>query len=289
MKKLYSPKTVKKIQEDYGFKFSKSLGQNFLVDKNFVDKIVDLADLQGENVLEIGPGIGTISVEIAKKAKKLVLIEIDKSLIPILNENLKEFTNVKIINADILKVDLKELTDSEFSGEDFKMVSNLPYYITTPIIESLVDDNLSCKDMTIMVQKEVAQRIKASEKDKDYSSLSIFVKFYGEILADFKVPKSVFMPMPKIDSTVLKIRLRKYHESVDRKILFSLVRGGFNQRRKTILNSFSQVLPKDKLKEIFEKLSYKENLRAENLSLDDYIRLAEEIEKNYRTSIINLN
>lgn len=274
MKKLYSPKTIKQIQDLYGFKFTKSLGQNFLIDKNFVDKIVDTAEIEGENVLEIGPGIGTISQEMAKTCKKLVVIEIDKTLIPILNDNLGDFPNVDIISGDILKVDLEKIIKENFNGEDFKVVSNLPYYITTPIIEKLVANDLPCKEMTIMVQKEVADRMKADEKDKEYSSLSVFIKFYTEILQTFKVPKTVFKPQPKIDSQVLRLKLRLYDEEVNKNILFNVVRAGFNKRRKTILNSMSSVADKDSLREVFEKLGLKENLRAENLSLDDFIAIA---------------
>ncbi|MDY3006734.1 16S rRNA (adenine(1518)-N(6)/adenine(1519)-N(6))-dimethyltransferase RsmA [Anaerococcus porci] len=278
MKKLYSPKTIKDIQKLYGFKFTKSLGQNFLIDKNFVDKIIDLSEVEGENILEIGPGIGTISQEMAKTCKKLVVIEIDKTLIPILKDNLGEFSNIDIINADILKIDLEKVVKENFNGESFKVVSNLPYYITTPIIEKLVENDLACKDMTIMVQKEVADRMKADESMKDYSSLSIFIKFYSNLISGFKVPKSVFMPQPKIDSQVLKLDLRIYDKDVDRDILFKLVRAGFNKRRKTILNSLSSVIEKEKLREIFEKLGLKENLRAENLSLDDFIKISNELD-----------
>lgn len=281
MKKLYSPKTVKQIQEIYGFKFTKALGQNFLVDKNFVDKIVDLAQVEGENVIEIGPGIGTITQAMGDVAKKVVAIEIDKTLIPILHDNLDDYENVKLIEGDILKVDLGKIVEEEFGGEDFKVVSNLPYYITTPIIEKLVTAGLPCKDMTIMVQKEVADRMVADEKSKDYSSLSIFVKFYSRLEGKFKVPKSVFVPQPKIDSTVLKLNLRVYDTEVDKNILFNLVRSGFNKRRKTILNSLSAAVNKDDLKEILAEVGLKENLRAENLSLDDFIRLAKAIENHY--------
>ena len=278
MKKLYSPKIVKEITDLYSFRFSKSLGQNFLVDKNFVDKIVDAADVSGENVIEIGPGIGTITYEMAKVAKKVVAIEIDDSLIPIIEENMAEFDNFDLIHEDILKADLEKIVAEEFAGESFKVVSNLPYYITTPIIEKLVTSNLPCTDMTIMVQKEVADRMLATEKDKEYSSLSVFVKYYSDAKKVTNVPKSVFMPQPKIDSTVLKLELRKYTDDVDEEKLFSLIHAGFNKRRKTILNSLSDAVEKDKLRLAFEKLGIKDNLRAENLSLDDFISLAKIIE-----------
>lgn len=278
MKKLYSPKIVKEITDLYSFRFSKSLGQNFLVDKNFVDKIVDAADVSGENVIEIGPGIGTITYEMAKVAKKVVAIEIDDSLIPIIEENMADFDNFDLIHEDILKADLEKIVAEEFAGESFKVVSNLPYYITTPIIEKLVTSNLPCTDMTIMVQKEVADRMLATEKDKEYSSLSVFVKYYSDAKKVTNVPKSVFMPQPKIDSTVLKLDLRKYIDDVDEAKLFSLIHAGFNKRRKTILNSLSDAVEKDKLRLAFEKLGIKDNLRAENLSLDDFISLAKIIE-----------
>ena len=277
MKKLYSPKVVKEIIDFYDFSFKKSLGQNFLIDKNFVDKIVESADIENQNVLEIGPGIGTITYEMAKTAKKVVVIEIDKSLIPILEQNLEEFDNVKIINEDILKVDLVKLIEEEFDGESFKVVSNLPYYITTPIIEKLITTGIPCKDMTIMVQKEVGQRMVASEVDKEYSSLSVFIKFYTEAKTLVNLPKSVFMPQPKIDSTILNLKLRIYDENVDQETLFKLVRAGFNKRRKTILNSMSDVVDKEDLKVAFEKTGLKANLRAENFSIDDYIKLANQI------------
>ena len=278
MKKLYSPKVVKEIIDIYDFNFKKSLGQNFLIDKNFVDKIVDAADIENQNVLEIGPGIGTITYEMAKVAKKVVAVEIDQNLIPILDQNLEEFSNTLVINEDILKVDLKKLVEKEFDGESFKVVSNLPYYITTPIIEMLITSNLPCTDMTIMVQKEVGQRMLADENDKEYSSLSVFVKFYSEAKFFVNLPKSVFMPQPKIDSTILNLRLRLYDDKVNQKLLFKLVRAGFNKRRKTILNSLSDVASKDDLRLVFAKLDLKENLRAENLSLDDYIKLSNELE-----------
>lgn len=278
MKKLYSPKIVKEITDLYSFRFSKSLGQNFLVDKNFVDKIVDAADVSGKNVIEIGPGIGTITYEMAKVAKKVVAIEIDDSLIPIIEENMEEFDNFDLIHEDILKADLEKIVAEKFDGESFKVVSNLPYYITTPIIEKLVTSNLPCTDMTIMVQKEVADRMLATEKDKEYSSLSVFVKYYSDAKKVTNVPKSVFMPQPKIDSTVLKLDLRKYTDDVDEAKLFSLIHAGFNKRRKTILNSLSDAVEKEKLRLAFEKLGIKDNLRAENLSLDDFISLAKIIE-----------
>lgn len=277
MKKLYSPKIVREIIDLYNFNFKKSLGQNFLIDKNFVDKIVDAAAIENQNVLEIGPGIGTITYEMAKLAKKVVAIEIDQTLIPILDENLEEFANAKVINQDILKADLKKLVEEEFNGESFKVVSNLPYYITTPIIELLITTGLPCDDMTIMVQKEVAERMVAGESDKEYSSLSLFIKFYTEAEVITNLPKSVFMPQPKIDSTILNLKLRIYDENVNQDLLFKLVRAGFNKRRKTILNSMSDVVEKDRLKEAFAKINLAENLRAENLSIDDFINLTNEL------------
>lgn len=278
MKKLYSPKVVKDIIDLYSFRFSKSLGQNFLVDKNFVEKIVDRADVKDTNVLEIGPGIGTITYEMAKSAKKVVAIEIDSALLPIIEENMEEFDNFKLIHEDILKAKLEDIVEEEFDGEAFKVVSNLPYYITTPIIEKLVTSKLPCTDMTIMVQKEVADRMLATEKDKEYSSLSVFIKYFSKAEKITNVPKSVFMPQPKIDSTVLKLKLRKYRDDVDDSKLFALVHAGFNKRRKTILNSLADAVDKEKLRLAFDKLGINEKLRAENLSLDDFIDLTKTIE-----------
>lgn len=278
MKKLYSPKVVKDIIDFYNFRFSKSLGQNFLVDKNFVEKIVDRADVKDSNVLEIGPGIGTITYEMAKTAKKVVAIEIDSALLPIIEENMEEFDNFKLIHEDILKAKLEDIVEEEFDGEVFKVVSNLPYYITTPIIEKLVTSKLPCTDMTIMVQKEVADRMLATEKDKEYSSLSVFIKYFSKVEKITNVPKSVFMPQPKIDSTVLKLKLRKYRDDVDDSKLFALVHAGFNKRRKTILNSLADAVDKEKLRLAFDKLGINEKLRAENLSLDDFIDLTKTIE-----------
>lgn len=278
MKKLYSPKVVKDIIDFYNFRFSKSLGQNFLVDKNFVEKIVDAADVKDTNVLEIGPGIGTITYEMAKSAKKVVAIEIDSALLPIIEENMEEFDNFKLIHEDILKAKLEDIVEEEFDGEAFKVVSNLPYYITTPIIEKLVTSKLPCTDMTIMVQKEVADRMLATEKDKEYSSLSVFIKYFSKAEKITNVPKSVFMPQPKIDSTVLKLKLRKYRDDVDDSKLFALVHAGFNKRRKTILNSLADAVDKEKLRLAFDKLGINEKLRAENLSLDDFIDLTKTIE-----------
>lgn len=278
MKKLYSPKVVKDIIDIYNFRFSKSLGQNFLVDKNFVEKIVDRADVKDTNVLEIGPGIGTITYEMAKTAKKVVAIEIDSALLPIIEENMEEFDNFKLIHEDILKAKLEDIVEEEFDGEAFKVVSNLPYYITTPIIEKLVTSKLPCTDMTIMVQKEVADRMLATEKDKEYSSLSVFIKYFSKVEKITNVPKSVFMPQPKIDSTVLKLKLRKYRDDVDDSKLFALVHAGFNKRRKTILNSLADAVDKEKLRLAFDKLGINEKLRAENLSLDDFIDLTKTIE-----------
>lgn len=278
MKKLYSPKVVKDIIDIYNFRFSKSLGQNFLVDKNFVEKIVDRADVKDTNVLEIGPGIGTITYEMAKSARKVVAIEIDSALLPIIEENMEEFDNFKLIHEDILKAKLEDIVEEEFDGEAFKVVSNLPYYITTPIIEKLVTSKLPCTDMTIMVQKEVADRMLATEKDKEYSSLSVFIKYFSKAEKITNVPKSVFMPQPKIDSTVLKLKLRKYRDDVDDSKLFALVHAGFNKRRKTILNSLADAVDKEKLRLAFDKLGINEKLRAENLSLDDFIDLTKTIE-----------
>lgn len=277
--KLYSQKTIKQIIDAFGFQFSKSLGQNFLTDYNIVRKIVEVADIENKYVLEIGPGIGTLTDEIRKSAKKVVSVEIDNDLIPILFSNFSGIENVKIIHKDFLKINLEKLCNDEFSGEKFSVVSNLPYNITSPVIEKLLKSNTKIEKMTLMVQKEMAMRMLAKVNEKNYSSLSLLVCFYSKAEMKFKVPNTVFIPKPKVDSAVVTMIPELYDETVNRNLLNDLIRAAFNKRRKTILNSLSDIEEKENLKEIFKSLNLNENLRSENLNIDDYINLANEIEK----------
>ncbi|MBU5313179.1 16S rRNA (adenine(1518)-N(6)/adenine(1519)-N(6))-dimethyltransferase RsmA [Tissierella carlieri] len=277
-KRLYSPKYVKEILERYGFKFSKSLGQNFLIDGNIVRKIVDEGDITSEDyIIEIGPGMGTLTEELALRAKKVVAIEIDDTLLPILDETLGKYDNVEIIHGDVLKIDIEKLIEEKLSGGPVKVVANLPYYVTTPIIAKLIEDNLNLQSIIVMVQKEVAERMEAGPGGKEYGSLSVFVNFYSKPEIVVKVPKTVFMPQPKIDSAVIKLEIKKELPDVDKDKFFKIVKAAFSKRRKTILNSLSTYgfnIEKETIKEALEKLNINVNTRAENLSVEDFIKIS---------------
>ena len=238
--RLYSPKYVREIIDRYGFTFSKSLGQNFLIDGNIVRKIVQGAEVTRDDyVLEIGPGIGTLTEELALNAKKVVSVELDRGLLDVLEETLAAYDNVEIIHGDILKIDLKKLIDEKFEGGPIKIVANLPYYVTTPILGKLLEESLNIDSITVMIQKEVADRMVAAHGSKAYGSLSVFVNFYSRPEILLKVPKTVFMPQPKIDSSVIKLNIIKELPDLDREKFFQVVKAAFSKRRKTILNSLS--------------------------------------------------
>ncbi|MFA7412292.1 MAG: 16S rRNA (adenine(1518)-N(6)/adenine(1519)-N(6))-dimethyltransferase RsmA [Tissierellaceae bacterium] len=280
-RRLYSPTYIKEILRSYGFKFSKSLGQNFLIDGNIVRKIVEAANVGKEDhVLEIGPGIGTLTEELALRAKKVLAVELDRNLLPILERTLGKYENVEIIQGDILKVDLDKIIDEKLGGGPVKVVANLPYYVTTPIIARLIEDNLRLETIVVMVQKEVAERMAAKAGGKEYGSLSVFVNFYSlpEIL--LKIPKTVFMPEPKIDSALIKLNLRKDLPDVDRKQFFKIVRASFSKRRKTILNSLSSYgfdIDKEIIKSSLEAANIDPKVRAENLRVEDFLRLSKSL------------
>lgn len=284
--KLYAPSTIRDIKERYGFKLSKSLGQNFLTDKNIIDRIIEGAGIGPEDlVIEIGPGIGVITSEAAETAKKVIAVEIDKNLIPILKETLADRDNVEIVNQDILKTDVNRLIDDCFRGEgDFsgvKIIGNLPYYITTPIIMKLLEDGVKADSITIMMQKEVADRIKAAPGTKAYGALSVAVQYYCTVEAVVNVPKDVFVPQPKVDSTVLKLKIReeKPVELKDREVFFSCVKAGFGQRRKTLLNSLMGVknITKEAVRESLEAAGIDPSRRAETLDLEEFANLSNEV------------
>ena len=284
--KLYAPSTIRDIKERYGFKLSKSLGQNFLTDKNIIDRIIEGAGIGPEDlVIEIGPGIGVITSEAAETAKKVIAVEIDKNLIPILKETLADRDNVEIVNQDILKTDVNRLIDDCFRGEgDFsgvKIIGNLPYYITTPIIMKLLEDGVKADSITIMMQKEVADRIKAAPGTKAYGALSVAVQYYCTVEAVVNVPKDVFVPQPKVDSTVLKLKIReeKPVELKDREVFFSCVKAGFGQRRKTLLNSLMGVknITKEVVRESLEAAGIDPSRRAETLDLEEFANLSNEV------------
>lgn len=277
-RRLYSPKYVREILNRYGFEFSKSLGQNFLIDGNIVRKISQVGDITEEDyVLEIGPGIGTLTEELALNAKKVVAVELDKALLPILDETLKDYNNVEIVQGDILETDIHRLIVEKLEGGPIKVVANLPYYVTTPIIARLIEEDLNIESIIVMVQKEVADRMVASPSNKQYGSLSVFVNFYTypEIL--IAVPKTVFMPQPKVGSAVIELRLKKVLPEIDRELFFKVVRAAFGKRRKTILNSLSYSelgLEKEIIREVLEKSSIPLEERAENLKIEDFVKIS---------------
>ena len=281
--KLYAPSTIRDIKERYGFKLSKSLGQNFLTDKNIIDRIVESAGIGPEDlVIEIGPGIGVITRKAAEYAKKVVAVEIDSNLIPILEETLGDCDNVEVVNRDILKTDVNEIIRN--CGENFsgvKVIGNLPYYITTPIIMKLLEDGVNADSITIMMQKEVADRIKAAPGTKAYGALSVAVQYYCTVEAVVNVPKDVFVPQPKVDSTVLRLRImeEKSVELADRDVFFSCVKAGFGQRRKTLLNSLMGVenITKEEVNQALAAAGIDPSRRAETLNLEEFARLSNEI------------
>jgi len=277
-KRLYSRSYAREILKEHGFKFSKGLGQNFLIDGNIVRGIVTGAGVAEDDcVLEIGPGIGTLTEELALRAKKVVSVELDKDLLPILDITLGKYDNVEIIHGDILKIDLDKLIEEKFDNKPVKIVANLPYYVTTPIIARLIEGGHKIESITVMIQKEVADRIVAEKDTKDYGSLSVFVNYYSrpEIVLD--VPRTVFIPEPNVDSSVIRLTLKDDLVEVDQDIFFKLVKSAFGKRRKTILNSMTSgylKLDKPDLKRILAELDIRENLRAENLTIEDYGNIA---------------
>lgn len=282
-KKLYSPKIMKEILERHGFEFSKSLGQNFLIDGNIINKIVDAAGIDDNTgVIEIGPGFGTLTQGLCNKANKVVAIEIDKSLKPVHIDTLG-YSNLKIIYDDFMKVDINKLIENEFSGLKVKLVANLPYYITTPIIMKVLEDKINIQGITVMVQKEVAQRLSAKPGNKDYGAISLAVEYRAYAHIDMIVPNTVFMPRPKVDSAVITIDVldKPKVEVRDEKALFAVVRAAFGQRRKTIHNSISSNLhiEKEKVKEALENVNIDPALRAEMLSIYDFAKISEELFK----------
>lgn len=276
MNKLDTREVVKK----HGFKFSKSLGQNFLTDASVIEDIVEGAEINKEDfVIEIGPGVGTLTKKLLERAKRVCAIEIDSKLIPIIKEEIGEVDNFKLINVDALKLDFKELIGSE---ESVKLVANLPYYITTPIISKLLNEEYNFKSLTVMIQKEVAERIDASPNCKEYGALSILVQYYCDTHIVRNVKASSFIPAPKVDSTVIKLdKLDKPRVKVmDENLFFKVVKDSFNMRRKTLWNALKQIgLSSDNMKEVFDKADIDQKRRGETLSIAEFGRLSDEIYK----------
>lgn len=281
--KLYQQSTIKEIREKYGFKFSKNLGQNFLTDKNIIDKIIEGTGItEKDTVLEIGPGIGVITAEAAERARRVIAVEVDSSLLPILEETLGEYSNVRIINEDVLKLDINRIIEEE-QAERVKIIGNLPYYITTPIIMKLLDEEVKAESITVMMQKEVADRIKAGPGSKAYGAISAAVQYYCTVEKIIDVPRTVFVPQPKVDSVVLKFKLREQKAAVvqDKRLFFECIKAGFGQRRKTLLNSLQTVrgTSKEVIAASLATAGIDASRRAETLTLEEFGKISNEVYK----------
>lgn len=285
MGKLTSPKTIKDIMARYGFRFSKSLGQNFIIDEHVLDRIVEGAEIGPEDyILEVGPGIGVMTEALCEHAKKVVSIEIDSSLIPILEETVGHYENLTVIHQDVLKVDLNKLIAEAFDGEKPKLVANLPYYVTTPIIMTFLENRVPLTDLVVMIQKEVADRIMASPSTKDYGALSVVVQYFTEPSIVTRVSKGSFMPAPNVDSSVIRLKVRQEPPVVleDESIFFNTIKDAFGKRRKTLLNALSSGrlgLSKQEANEALELAGIPSNTRGEALSIEAFATLSNAIAK----------
>ena len=279
---LGNPQNTIEVLQKYNFVFQKKFGQNFLIDTHVLDKIIGSAEITKDDVvLEIGPGIGTMTQYLACAAKKVIAVEIDKALIPILEDTLSEYENVRVINHDVLKVDIAKLAEEENGGKPIKVVANLPYYITTPIIMGLFENHVPIKSITVMVQKEVADRMQVGPGTKDYGALSLAVQYYAKPYIVANVPPNCFMPRPKVGSAV--IRLERYENPPvtveDEKLMFRLIRASFNQRRKTLANGLKNSPDLDytneEIEAAIEALGRGASIRGEALTLEEFAKLAD--------------
>ena len=274
---LSNPTYTKAVLEAHGFSFQKKFGQNFLIDGNILNEIIDSAGITKDDfVLEIGPGIGTMTQRLCEEAREVVAVEIDTTLIPILDDTLSSYKNWEVINQDILKVDINALAREKNGGKPIKVVANLPYYITTPIIMGLFESHVPLESITIMVQKEVADRMQEGPGSKEYGALSLAVQYYSNPRIVCEVPPSCFMPQPNVTSTVITL---KCHEKppvqCDEDLLFKIVRASFNQRRKTLQNGLSNGthFSKEVIAEAIEEAGFSPTVRGETLSLEDFANL----------------
>ena len=279
-KMLSNPKETIRVIQENKFTFRKNYGQNFLIDSHVIDKIIEAAEIDKEtDVLEIGPGIGTLTQYLAEAARSVVAVEIDDKLIPILDKTLEEYDNVSVIHGDIMKQDIASI----FEGRPFKIVANLPYYITTPIIMSLLESRVPADSITVMIQKEVADRMKAGPGSKDYGALSLAVQYYSEPYLAANVPPNCFMPRPNVGSAVIRLRrLEKPSVEVkDEKLLFKIIRGAFNQRRKTLANAVANFeglsFSRADVEEALVKLGFDTRVRGEALTLEEFGALSDEL------------
>lgn len=282
--KLYEPSIIKLIKNKYGFRFSKSLGQNFLTDKSVIDAIIEGAGIGPDDlVIEIGPGIGVLTQAAAEKAGRVVSIEIDRNLVEIMKFTLEGLTNVKIVNDNILKTDLTALITEE-KGElsHVKVLGNLPYYITTPILTKLLKEGVPCESITVMMQKEVADRIISGPGSRKYGALSVYIQYFSIVNRITDVKRTSFMPAPKVDSSVLRMDVRKEHEvrPHDEEHYFKVVRAAFGQKRKTLLNSLMSLgAPKQVISEALQDAGVDEKRRAESLTLEEFAAISDRLEE----------
>ena len=282
MATLGNPKNTIEILQKYHFNFQKKFGQNFLIDTGVLEGIIDAAQIGKDDfVLEIGPGMGTMTQYLCEAAREVVAVEIDSNLIPILSDTLADYTNVEVMNADILKVDIGKLAQEHNGGKSIKVVANLPYYITTPIIMGLFESHVPIDSITIMVQKEVADRMQEGPGSKEYGALSLAVQYYARPEIVLTVPPSCFMPQPKVGSAVIRLtRHEKPPVSVkSEKLMFQVIRASFNQRRKTLANGLNNFgafsIGKEAIQQCIEALGVPVNIRGEALSLEQFARLSD--------------
>ena len=277
---LTSPRVIRDVQNKFGFTFKKGLGQNFLTSRDILTKIVDALENENE-VLEIGPGFGTLTAALAERMDKVVSIELDDRLLPVLEYTLGGFDNVKVVHGDVLKLDLRSLIKEEFGERNVSVAANLPYYITTPVITKLLEERLPLNNIVVMVQKEVAQRITASPASKDYGAITLLCRYFCEPSIVTTVPASLFVPPPKVDSAVLKLRLLPKSAVIvtDEKLLFRVIKAAFSQRRKTLLNCMSSAfpVPKGEMSQLLTETGIEASRRGETLSLDEFARLSENL------------
>lgn len=279
MKNLSDINVIKDVMTRHGFSFSKALGQNFIIDSTVCPRIADESLIDSETgVIEIGAGVGVLTAELAKRAKKVVCVELDKRLLPVLDETLSDFNNVTVINDDILKVDLHKLIDEQFGGMRVCVCANLPYYITSPIIMTLLEAHLPIDSITVMVQREAADRLCAEVGSRDAGAVTVAVNYYAKAQKLFNVSRGAFMPSPNVDSAVIKLDMRDKPpvEVDDEKKFFRLVKSAFGQRRKTAANSISSGmgLPKDIVISALESGGFDKSVRAESFTMDDFCKLA---------------